>query len=86
MDRDDALKQLMNHLSRAQGRMKTQTYKNQTDSNFDIGKCPKLSARYYGPFEILERIGEVAYCLKLPPSSRIHSVFHVSLLKKAMGN
>ncbi|KAL0539426.1 hypothetical protein IC582_023638 [Cucumis melo] len=43
----------------------------------------KLSSRFVGPFEILERIGLVAYRLALPPSlSTVHDVFHVSMLRK----
>ncbi|KAI9160452.1 hypothetical protein LWI28_008192 [Acer negundo] len=50
-------------------------------------KKGKLSPRSVGPFEILERIGDLAYRLALPPSlSRVHTVFHVSMLRKYVPN
>ncbi|KAK4727149.1 hypothetical protein R3W88_032066 [Solanum pinnatisectum] len=46
-------------------------------------KKGKLSPRFIGPFEILSRVGQVAYKLALPPSlSVVHPVFHVSMLRK----
>ena len=48
-----------------------------------FGKQGKLSPRFIGPFEILERVGTVAYRLVLPPSmSGVHEVFHVSMLRR----
>ena len=48
-----------------------------------FGKRGKLSPRFIGPFEILERVGTVAYRLALPPSMiGVPEVFHVSMLRK----
>ncbi|CAN4096794.1 unnamed protein product [Withania somnifera] len=52
-----------------------------------FGRSGKLSPRYIGPYEILERVGDVAYRLALPPMlSVVHPVFHVSMLRLYMYN
>ncbi|GKA49393.1 putative reverse transcriptase domain-containing protein [Tanacetum coccineum] len=52
-----------------------------------FGKKCKLAPRYVGPFEILERIGPVAYRVRLPKElSEVHNTFHVSNLKKCLAD
>ena len=47
-----------------------------------FGKKGKLSPRDIGPYVITERVGEVAYMLKVPPElSKGHDVFHISMLR-----
>jgi hypothetical protein len=45
----------------------------------------KLKPHFYRPYKVIRRVGEVAYEMELPEGSRIHNTFHVSCLKKALG-
>lgn len=62
--------------------LKLQTYRH---SSVDIRTNKKLSARFFGLFKVLARVGTVAYKLELPESAKLHSVFHISYLKPFHG-
>ena len=61
-----------------------QSYKNMSLKN--TKKDNKLSPKYYGPYKVLQKIGSMAYKLELLASSRVHPFFHVSSLKKVIGD
>ena len=52
-----------------------------------FGKKGKLSPRYIGPYQVIRRVGKVAYELDLPANlGAVHPVFHVSMLRKCIGD
>lgn len=62
--------------------MKVQPY---MQTIVDVISNLKLSSKYYWPYRVIEKIGLVAYKLTLPHGPQIHPVFHVSQLKKRVG-
>ncbi|KAJ9553882.1 LOW QUALITY PROTEIN: hypothetical protein OSB04_017927 [Centaurea solstitialis] len=94
----ESIQQIRERLKAAQSRQKSYADKRRSDLEFSVGnkvllkkgvirfrKRGKLGPRFIGPFEIVARVGKVAYRLELPPElSQIHDTFHVSQLRKCL--
>ncbi|GJZ93698.1 hypothetical protein Tco_0665901 [Tanacetum coccineum] len=76
----DLPKQILNAQTGAQ---KPENLKHEDVGVVHFGKRGKLNPRYVGPFQVLAKVGAIAYKLELPQElSRVHNTFHVSNLKK----
>jgi hypothetical protein len=96
----DIALQIKANLQKAQDRMKFQADKHRQlevgymvylklqpyiHTSLSIHICLKFNSRYYGPFQVLARIGNTSYKIVLPEGCHPHHTFHVSLLKKHLG-
>lgn len=61
--------------------LKLQSYRQVSIEN---RRSAKLSPRFFCPYEIIARVGKVAYTLKLPEGTKVHPTFHASLLKRCL--
>jgi hypothetical protein len=62
--------------------LKMQPYR---ETSLGLRNALKLTSKWYGPFRVMQRIGQVAYKIQLPSDAKIHDVFHVNQLKKHLG-
>lgn len=62
--------------------LKIQPYRH---SSLSIHRCIKLQSKFYGPFRVMEKVGNTTNKLLLPDGRKLHHTFHVSQLKKHLG-
>ena len=62
--------------------LQLQPYK---QTSFKAKHFQQLAPKFYGPYTILKRVGQICYQLPFPNNSKLHPVFHVSCLKKVTG-
>ncbi len=100
-ERIQALQKARGCLHAAQHKVKAQFSKGRKPMEFEVGQrvllsvknlrfkglnCPKFMPRFIGPFTIEEKVGSVSYKLSLPPTMKVHPIFHAELLKEYKGD